>query len=130
MISEQIEGLPEVLTKAIQQNHSHQTLRTSLPTLVENMDEKNGQKSGENGAANLANYSYVTNGASEQSQKPVYLHPERCPGGSALLVGVQPYLTGHWWPTIPYSHSSADQFCGHLNNLVSDQDLNQSKKEL
>lgn len=86
LICEQIEALPDVITKAIQQSHSHQTLRTSLPTLVENMDEKNGQKDNQGGpggapdASDVANYSYVTNGA-EQSQKHTYLHPNDAQAG-------------------------------------------------
>ena len=67
LMFEQIEALPEALAKAIQQMHSHQPLRTSLPTLVENIDEKNGK-------GVQSNYSYTNNNGTEQSQK-TYLHP-------------------------------------------------------
>ena len=76
LIYEQIEALPDVLTKAIQQMHSHQPLRTSLPTLVENIDEKNGK-----GGQNTYSYANTNSNPSEQSQKHTYLHPNDAQAG-------------------------------------------------
>ena len=70
LIFESIEALPDALAKVIQQNHSHQPLRTSLPTLVENIDEKNGK-----GVENNYSYANTNSNPSEQSQKHTYLHP-------------------------------------------------------
>ena len=72
-IFDQIESLPDLLAKVIQQNHLHQSLRTSLPTLVENLNEKSPQTS----------YSYTNTNSNpaEQSQKHTYLHPNDAQSG-------------------------------------------------
>ncbi|CAG2162945.1 unnamed protein product [Oppiella nova] len=77
MIYEQIEALPDLLTKVIQQNHSHQAIRNSLPTLVENINEKNDLKSQQ------ANYTYANTNSNpaEQSQKHTFLHPNDAQAG-------------------------------------------------
>ncbi|XP_054159589.1 small conductance calcium-activated potassium channel protein 2-like [Oppia nitens] len=75
LIFDQIEALPDLLAKVILQTHSgHQALRTSLPTLVENINEKNNTQ--------LQNYNNFNNNPTDQSsQKHTYLHPNDAQAG-------------------------------------------------
>ncbi|CAG2105950.1 unnamed protein product [Medioppia subpectinata] len=76
LIFDQMEALPDILTKIIQQNYIHQAIRTSLPTLVENINEKNDLKSD-------SNYTYANTNSNptEQSQKHTFLHPNDAQAG-------------------------------------------------
>ncbi len=77
LIFEQIESLPDLFSKIIQQNHSHQAIRTSLPTLVENISQPMNVNDKNNPKNPQTNYTYANSSSNptEQTQKHTYLHP-------------------------------------------------------
>lgn len=77
LIFDQIEALPDLFSKIIQQNHTHQTLRTSLPTLVENIVQSQNMNDKNNAKNQQTNYTYANSSSNptEQLQRHTYLHP-------------------------------------------------------
>jgi hypothetical protein len=77
LIFEQIDSLPDLFSKIIQQNHSHQAIRTSLPTLVENISQPMNNNDKNNVKNQQTNYTYANSSSNptEQTQKHTYLHP-------------------------------------------------------